>query len=116
MAAVQMNIRIDEKTKAGGDAVLARFSMTPSAFVRKAYEKLLEDESPAWLDSHAGAIPARNDQVVKSDDSWTCTEGLAKNLAIQAGIITSTDGIDDLEDDDLRADAYFERATDRGLL
>lgn len=38
MAITQMNVRIDADLKAAGDAVLARAGLTPTQFVRRAWE------------------------------------------------------------------------------
>ncbi|MBC2889504.1 type II toxin-antitoxin system RelB/DinJ family antitoxin [Gordonibacter massiliensis (ex Traore et al. 2017)] len=50
MAAVQMNVRIDEETKARGDEVFARWGLTPSQVVRAVWEYAEEKgEPPAFM-------------------------------------------------------------------
>lgn len=50
MPAVQMNVRIDEETKARGDEVFARWGLTPSQVVRAVWEYAEEKgEPPAFM-------------------------------------------------------------------
>ena len=56
MAAVQMNVRIDEETKARGDEVFARWGLTPSQVVRAVWEYAEEKgEPPAFMRPARGA-------------------------------------------------------------
>lgn len=119
MAAVQMNIRIDERTKLEGDAVLSRFAMTPSAFVRKAYERLVRSGSPAWVDDApvATADTGLDSQVCHEEEQRLPEAGFAVRRAIELGALPPNVGYPDhIDYDELKTQAYFERAAERGIL
>lgn len=139
MPAVQMNVRIDEETKARGDEVFARWGLTPSQVVRAVWEYAEEKgEPPAFM---RPALDAEHDAEVQRRLALV-REGAAiwRNFFLDNGLpvpaprkITPEDLREDeyfgkpkeeLDDDevheayydDLRYEAYLEKASERGLL
>ena len=138
MPAVQMNVRIDEETKARGDEVFARWGLTPSQVVRAVWKYAEEKgEPPAFvrpaLDAEHDAEVQRRLALVREGT------GIWRKFFIDNGLpvpgpreITPEDLREDeyfgkpkeeLDDegheayyDDLRYEAYLEKACERGLL
>lgn len=139
MAAVQMNVRIDEETKARGDEVFARWGLTPSQVVRAVWEYAEEKgEPPAFMRPARDAaddaeVQRRLALVEEGANIW-------RNFFIDNGLpVPAPRKIDwhdlqqefydgkrreDLDEDellaayydDLRYEAYCEKAAERGLL
>ena len=139
MAMIQMNTRIDDELKARGDEVFARFGLTPSQAVRAVWEYADEHgEPPEFMRPPTSAeveaeIQRKLAIVEESTHIW-------ENFFISQGlpvpeprVITSDDLLEEFyfnkpktdltEDelrlayyDDLRYEAYLEKATERGLL
>ena len=135
MPAVQMNVRIDEETKARGDEVFARWGLTPSQVVRAVWKYAEEKgEPPAFM---RPALDAEHDAEVQRR---LALAGIWRKFFIDNGLpvpgpreITPEDLREDeyfgkpkeeLDDDevheayydDLRYEAYLEKACERGLL
>ena len=139
MPAVQMNVRIDEETKARGDEVFARWGLTPSQVVRAVWKSAEEKgEPPAFM---RPALDAEHDAEVQRRLALVREgTGIWRKFFINNGLpvpgpreITPEDLREDeyfgkpkeeLDDDevheayydDLRYEAYLEKACERGLL
>ena len=135
MPAVQMNVRIDEETKARGDEVFARWGLTPSQVVRAVWEYAEEKgEPPAFM---RPALDAEHDAEVQRRLALVREgAGIWRKFFIDNGLpvpgprkITREDEYfgkpkEELDDDevheayydDLRYEAYLEKACERGLL
>ena len=112
MAAVQMNVRIDEETKARGDEVFARWGLTPSQVVRAVWEYAEEKgEPPAFM------RPARCTSASCSAPRKITCEDLREDeyFGKPKGELDD-DEVHEAYYDDLRYEAYLEKASERGLL
>lgn len=139
MAAVQMNTRIDEDLKARGDEVFARYGLTTSQVVRAVWEYADEHGEPpdfmrpSTTEEAEAEIRRKLAIVQEGAHIW-------ENFFINQGLpvpeprkLTSDDLLEDFyfgkpkadlsEDelrlayyDDLRAEAYLEKAAERGVL
>ena len=129
MAAVQMNVRIDEETKARGDEVFARWGLTPSQVVRAVWEYAEEKgEPPAFMRPARGAehdaeVQRRLALVREGAAIWR-NFFLDNGLPVPAPRKIPCEDLREDEDfgkpkreryDDLRYEAYLEKASERGL-
>ena len=105
MAAVQMNVRIDEETKARGDEVFARWGLTPSQVVRAVWEYAEEKgEPPAFM------------RPVPAPRKITCEDLREDEYFGKPKRELDDDEVHEAYYDDLRYEAYLEKASERGLL
>ena len=139
MAAVQMNVRIDEETKARGDEVFARWGLTPSQVVRAVWEYAEEKgEPPAFMRPARGAehdaeVQRRLALVREGAGIWrkfftdnglpvpalrkiTCEDLREDEYFGKPKEELDDDEVNEAYYDDLRYEAYLEKASERGLL
>ena len=121
MAATQMNTRIDEELKRRGDEVIARHGLTPSQVVRAVWEHIGEiDDLPEFMRiPDAEAIEAERQRKVKLvEEGAHIWENFFKDhgLAVPAPREFETDAERTAYYDELRFEAYEERARERGLV
>ena len=105
----QMNVRIDAERKAGGDAVLAKFGLTPTYAVRTLWDYLAERKAlPDFMTadhnakSSAGNAGAATFAALAEEGA-----GMAARLAQQAGIACEL--LQGITYEELRDAAYEER-------
>ena len=104
---MQMNTRIDDDLKLGGDAVLRRYGLTPSSAVRALWQYLVTTNSlPEFLLDERPKHSAANDALERAEAG----QGLALKLAHEAGMLGKLDA---LSYDELREVAFEEMLAER---
>lgn len=72
----QLNVRMDAKLRAAGDAVLERVGVTPAEVVRALWAKIAsgvrecEQVLSAFVDKEEPACPSRGDELIAQIDDW----------------------------------------------
>lgn len=104
---MQMNTRIDDDLKLGGDAVLRRYGLTPSSAVRALWQYLVTMNSlPDFMLDEKPEHPSASDAVRRAEAG----QGLALKLAREADMLGK---IDALSYDELREAAFEEMLAER---
>lgn len=104
-AQVQMNVRIDEARKSSGDAVLAKFGVSPSHAVRSLWDFLATHKSlPDFMTSSQAKVGDAAKSAVQLAEEGA---GMAARLAEEAGLHCGS--LQEMTYGELRDAAFEER-------
>ena len=102
MTTAQLNVRLDENLKAGGDAVLQRFGVSAVQVVRDVWQYMVDYQRVPTFGEHPAMRGLRRDDCIALAEEGA---GMATRLAREAGISV---GFEAMTYEELREAAYEE--------
>ena len=117
MTTAQMNVRIDDKLKAEGDAVFSSLGLNPSEVVRAVWSYAAAHKSAPAIVTEAlnsGSDNARAIEAIYRETLARNAHSIVSDFRAQAGL-PSTESTKELDYRAMREAGWTERLSERGL-